>query len=245
MKKSVLKLYEDEARSVFDYERVALEEPQPEPEPEPDEEEEQPDPAAIRNAVLAEAREEAERKVKEAFEEGHRRGTEAGLAEFREAVKESAAALGQAASAIEAANTAFLESLEPQVIALVREIAGRVVRREVRTDAALIETTAREALARLARAERVVVRVNPGDLEALRTQQVALLEEFKGILDIEVQADGDVGSGGCLAESKEVLVDALVDTQLGELLRALEDVPEVDVVGGMDEVDGETGAVDS
>ncbi|MDQ1257101.1 MAG: FliH protein, partial [Candidatus Hydrogenedentes bacterium] len=128
-------------RMLADYERATLEEPRYE------------DPAAYteelpavpgeeeiltRETILAEARAEAERKVQEAYQAGLERGIGAGRKQFSESIGRSAEALDLAAEAIREANDAFLASLEPEVVKLVRQIAEALIHREVQTDPELI-----------------------------------------------------------------------------------------------------------
>ncbi|HPX39768.1 MAG TPA: hypothetical protein PLF51_04985, partial [Candidatus Hydrogenedentes bacterium] len=61
--------------------------------------------------ILEDARQEAELKVREAYAEGLRRGTEAGQAKFAEAVGKAAEALEHAAVAMREAQAEFLLSL--------------------------------------------------------------------------------------------------------------------------------------
>ena len=110
---------------------------------------------------------------------------------------------------------------EPQLVELVGAIAARILQREARTDRDLVGATVRRVLDRLFERERLVVRVNPLDLDALRDQKVTLLEEFDGVRQLDVIADESVGPGGCVVESKTLFVDAQLDAQLGRILDEL------------------------
>ena len=173
--------------------------------------------------ILAAAREEAEAKVREAYNEGLRRGQEEGRKRFEEAVAESAAALREAAAAIHAANETFLVSLEPEVVALAFSLAERILQREAATDPAIAAATARAALEHLVGGERVVIRVNPRDLDAMRAQKLTLLEQFDGIQQIDVVPDEHVAPGGCLVDSELSHVDARISSQLQNLLDGIQE----------------------
>ncbi len=180
------------------------------------------DPEAIRRAVLAEAREEAAQKIQEAYAEAFERGMEAGRDHFAQSVAQSAAALESAAEAIRRAREEFLASLTPQVIELTALIVRRILARESREDPELIHNTVRRALEKIADRQRLVVRVHPADLEALRARKIRLLEDFPGVDILEVQASDSVSPGGCIVESERMHVDARLETLLGNLLSALE-----------------------
>ncbi|HOD49587.1 MAG TPA: FliH/SctL family protein [Candidatus Hydrogenedentes bacterium] len=167
--------------------------------------------------IIDEARKEAELKVREAYAEGLRRGTEAGRAHFEESVGKAAEALESAASAIQAAHEQFLQSLEPQVAALAAAIAKRIVRREPSVDPERVRTTVREALGHFEKSERITLRLSPADLAAMEAQNIRLLDEFTAIENLEVVADETVAPGGCVAESEYLEVDAQIDTQLQKI----------------------------
>ncbi len=200
-------------RSLIQYERAALEELGFTDRELPVE--------TLRDGILDQARREAEQRVREAYDEGLRRGAEAGRAEFRQSVAECAAALRAAAGAVQQARRSFLESLEPQVLELAVTIAGRILQREVQTDRDLVRRTVRRALEHLADRESLVVKVHPDDLTAMRAHKVRLLEEFDGVQQIQVEADASVSPGGCVAASRLMEVDARLEAQLEAVLNAL------------------------
>ena len=175
------------------------------------------DPAAI----LAEARALAEQKVEEAYAEGLARGTEAGEARFKESVAEAGQMLHAASEALTQAREQFLASTEQEVVRLAVAIARKLVEREISMDPSLVADTARRAIEKILDAERVVVRVHPGDLEAMREHRVTLLEEFEAIKALEVVADDSVEPGGCVAETDQIEIDARIEAQIEEILKTL------------------------
>ncbi len=172
-------------------------------------------------AVLAEARAEAVRVVQEAYAEGYRRGVEAGQAEFAESVGQAAQALISAGQALVQARETFLGALEPQVASLAHAIAARILRREAQVNPELLQITVRAALGNLIEREQVTLHVNPQDLDVLKAQQVTLLEEFDGIEHLAIVPDPSVESGGCMADTASLHVDATLNAQLDRILNAL------------------------
>jgi len=179
--------------------------------------------AREKDVIIAEARAEAERKIQEAYAEGLRRGEEAGRKAYLESVGESATVLRAAAEAMQQSRQLFLDNLEPQVVELAKLIVERILHREMEGDVGLLKRTVHAALAKLIERERVRIRVNPEDIAALRREKVALLEEFDGVEAIDVVADPDVSTGGCIVESQTLHIDARTDAQLQALLDALDD----------------------
>jgi len=171
--------------------------------------------------TLAALKAEAEAQVREAYAEGLRRGEEAGREQFMARVEHAAEALTTAAHAMQHARQQFLESLEPEVLHMVKLVTERVVRREMHTDATLVQRTVRAALELMLDCERVTLLVNPDDLAALREQQVALLDEFEGLKHLEIRPDASVEPGGCVADAPAMQVDGALKTQLQRIFDAM------------------------
>jgi flagellar assembly protein FliH len=171
--------------------------------------------------IIENARQEAESKIREAYAEGLRRGTEAGHAKFAEAVGKAAESLESAATAMEEARVEFLRSLEPQVVTLATAIAERILRREPTVDPERVRTVVHEALAHLEKRERIVLKLNPADLAALKEHNITLLTEFGAVEDLEIIADDTVAPGGCVAQSEFLEVDAQMETQFQKIVDTL------------------------
>lgn len=178
-------------------------------------------PQEAREKILAEARQEAEKRVKEAYAEGYRRGMESGRADFDRAVADSAEALKSAARAIEEARGNFLAALEPEMVELAARIARQILHRETQVDRELIACTARMAIQHLMDRETIVIKINPADMDAMRAEKLRLVEEFDGITDMRLVADESIEPGGCIAESGSMQADASIDSQLQAILESL------------------------
>jgi len=178
-------------------------------------------PESLREALLGEMRAEAESRIQEAYTEAYQRGLLAGEEAFKESVGQAAQLLENAAKELTEARTAFLDSLEPQVVELATLIAEKVLAREPRTDPVLVVNTARRALTEIVDRQSIRLRVHPADYETLRNHQVTLLEEFAGIQTLIVEPDETIGTGGCVAESQLMQADARLDTLLSNVLEAL------------------------
>jgi flagellar assembly protein FliH len=229
----ILKFVHSETDAVAPFGRDALDEfpekdrllpdflPYVEEEPEPVEEVPEIDPEVIREEIMAEAREEAARKVQEAYQEGLARGTQAGRERFEASLAKCTETLDAAATAIQSAHEQFLDTLEPQVLALVKLMAQRVIASELKASADSLQILARRALSRLAGQFSVTLLVHPDDLDALKNHQIALLDSVAGVDTLHILASDSVEPGGCIAQSEEMEIDARIETLLGHVLDAL------------------------
>ena len=117
----------------------------------------------------------------------------------------------------------FLDSLSPQIVHLAGKIAERILTREIRHDSEAVIGIVRSALKKILDEEGVRLHVNPEDVETLRAHRVTLLEEFDAVKIIEIIADEGVTSGGCIAESERLYIDAQLESQLTEILATILD----------------------
>lgn len=175
------------------------------------------DPASI----LADARAEAEEKVREAFAEGLERGRKAGLKKFEDSVGEAEQVLKVAGEELKAARQSYLDDLEPRLAELASAIAAKILGREAEIGQDLVKSCARSALESIVDLERVTLKVNPGDLDAIRNHKVKLLDEFDGLGQLEIVADESIDPGGCVAVSDRLHVDAQWEMQIQQILEQL------------------------
>lgn len=169
-----------------------------------------------------ELRERMDAAVHEGYQEGLTRGEAAARAAFSASVGQAAEAMERCIVELAASRQRFLDNLEPQVLELTRSIAHRLLRREIKSDESVIRATVRSALENLVDREQVVIRLNPVELNAVREEKAALLDELDGIRMIEVIADAGIEPGGCVVESATLQVDARLDAQLDAILQELD-----------------------
>lgn len=128
-----------------------------------------------------------------------------------------ATSLRAAADELAARRKALIEEVQPQAVRLAIAIAGRLVMRELETDAPVALAAAREALQGISSADVVRIRLNPNDRERLAD---ALRGELGGD-GVEITADGSVGRGGCVVDTRFGTIDATIDTRWAKMVAAL------------------------
>jgi len=168
-------------------------------------------------ALILAARQEAEAIRASAYQEGR----EASLSEL-EAEK---AALAERLAAIEAdverRVEEFWAAIEPELLRLAVDIAGKIVYREISENDGFVLSTIKAALQQLRDRHELKIRVNPADYELAREHKDEIASSCDGVRSIEIIEDRRVGQGGSLIESSNGHLDARLDTQLGEVERAL------------------------
>lgn len=171
--------------------------------------------------ILAAARAEAEEKVREAYAEGLRRGEQRGLEAFQAEAGDAIAVVERAAEAVREHRERFIQSLEPQVVGLVRAMAERVVRREWRQDETVVLRMVSQSLGAIADAQRITIRVHPGDAAAVREHRGELFEGLAAMPSVSIAPDESIERGGCVVETESVVIDGTLQSQLDKILEAL------------------------
>lgn len=115
----------------------------------------------------------------------------------------------------------LLLSARDQVVELALAIARRIVRREVHSDREVVVRVLSEALARLERASRVRVRLNPEDMRSARAGTARARQPLTNVSGLELVADPEVPQGGCIVETPSGSIDATIETQFAEMEKVM------------------------
>jgi flagellar assembly protein FliH len=171
-----------------------------------------PDPPAPSAAPSLDAVREA------AFEEGFA----AGVAQAQSQLDGPASALAAAADQLQALRADAATSVEADAVDLALRIAEQAVGAAIAADPELVVEAVRGALRRLVERDRVLILVNPDDLELVRDHASRLVGELGGIEHCEVQAERRVRPGGAIVRTSEGEVDATLETKLARAREVLE-----------------------
>jgi flagellar assembly protein FliH len=154
----------------------------------------------------------------QAFEEGFA----AGVAQAQSQLDGPASALAAAADQLQALRTDAAASVEADAVDLALRIAEQAVGAAIAADPELVVEAVRGALRRLVERDRVLILVNPDDLELVRDHVGRLVGELGGIEHCEVQAERRVRPGGAIVRTSEGEVDATLETKLARAREVLE-----------------------
>jgi flagellar assembly protein FliH len=163
--------------------------------------------------ILEEARKEAQVLKKQGFEEGFLQGKEEAKKEAYEALQKKIVLWESVLQEIKRVREASLFELKELILELSLAIAERIIRREAKREpffANLIE----EALQKLNRRERVVLRVHPLDVALLKDIKEELCSKLDGLEYLEIREDARCARGDFLVETDFGSIDGRVDTQL-------------------------------
>ena len=185
--------------------------------------------AAHRRAqtLLEKAHVDAEEIEKRAREDGMSVGRAEAFSHIEQDLREARETMTGILESTLAQRRSLIESAESEIIRLAYVLAKRIVQSEIESNPDLVVENARSAIKRLVERERVTIRVNPEDLERMRSHREDMLA-FGDIREVRVIADARVDRGGVILETDGGTIDARISVQLEEAQRVL----------GIDESDG-------
>jgi flagellar assembly protein FliH len=152
----------------------------------------------------------------------HAEGLELGRQEALAAAAPAAEALAAAARGLSAEVAELAERTELAAVELALRIAEHALGGALDVAPERVLDVVRGALRRLVERERVVVLVNPDDLDLVRDGVAALTGELGGIEHCEVQAERRVPRGGAVVRTEEGEVDATLPTKLARAREVVE-----------------------
>jgi len=161
--------------------------------------------------------------IEAARAEGFAQGHATAVAELQAGTAAAEEALRAVAAAVDAERGALADRVEHAAVTLALRIAEQAVRATVAANPELVLEAVRGALRRLVERERVIVLVNPDDLEVVRGGLGAMMDQLGGVGHWEVQAERRVARGGAVVRTAEGEVDGSLDTKLQRAREVLDD----------------------
>jgi flagellar biosynthesis/type III secretory pathway protein FliH len=168
------------------------------------------DQAAAVMDVLAEARAEADQIRRQALEEGYA----AGRHEALEALAPALSALAAATDEVRVAQAEAASELERRAVELGMALASKVLAGALSVQPERVLDSVQGALRGIVERERVIVMVNPEDLEIVQGAAEELKATLGGIGHCVIEAERRVGRGGCIVRTPVGDVDARIETKL-------------------------------
>jgi flagellar assembly protein FliH len=148
-------------------------------------------------------------------------GLAEGLAEARALVELALEAVAEAERQIRAREEEFLRAAERSAVELALAIAEKVVGGTVSARPETVLDVVGGALLRTSARHRLVIEVNPEDLELVSGSAEGLAARLGGVQRLDVVAERRIERGGCIVRTEEGEIDARIGSQLerlGELM---------------------------
>lgn len=165
-------------------------------------------------SLVAAAVEEADRIRAAAREEGFREGYAEGQQSAAEELEPAARSLVEAAERLRADAETTADGVEAEAVRLAVAIAEKVVAAAIELEPERVLDTVRGALRAVVERERIVIGVNPADLDLVRCAIGEVSASLGGIEHLDVQEDRRVDRGGVVVRTLVGELDARVATKL-------------------------------
>jgi flagellar biosynthesis/type III secretory pathway protein FliH len=173
-------------------------------------------------AIVAAAQQQAAGIRERARREGFAEGMVAGRAELRELGEPAVQALSEAVERIRELEARVSDAVEHQAVVLAMDIAEKVVAGAIAVEPERVLDVVRGALRAIVERERLVILVNPDDLEIVREGLDELTGSLGGVEHVEVQEERRVMRGGAVVRTAVGEVDANIRTKLDRAREAVE-----------------------
>ncbi len=171
--------------------------------------------------ILARARAEAEALRERARAEGLKRGRAEALEAVRKEAAERVEHLEALLRELSAYKPRLYREARQQVVDLTLSLVEKLLGPLTEEVSGMVVRVVERALQVLADRETVTIRVHPDDLQTVLEAKPQLLETFDGIRQLAVVEDPSVHRGGCQIQTPTAEIDARLETQLEEIVRAV------------------------
>ncbi|MFZ6659042.1 FliH/SctL family protein [Undibacterium sp. TJN19] len=174
-----------------------------------------------RLSVLAQIKDEAEAAKELGRQRGLREGRQAGMEEAKAEFASEFARIKSITEKLPQAIESGIQGIEDVAVAIVFESVCKILGKTVLTPDG-IQGIVREVALRVSAKEKLTIRINPADMDILRTGGVLEAKTSLQIGDtVTWIADAGIAFGGCVLETEVGDLDARLETQLENLLSTL------------------------
>src|SRR4051794_21434641 len=172
-------------------------------------------------SLIAAAQAEADTIRERARREGYAEGMVAGRDDLRRLAEPAVEALSEAAKRVREFEAQAADNVERQAVVLAMDVAEKVVAGAIEVEPDRVLDVVRGALRAIVERERLVIQVNPEDLEIVREGLDELTGSLGGIEHVEVQEERRVQRGGAVVRTVVGEVDAKIRTKLDRAREAV------------------------
>ncbi len=148
-------------------------------------------------------------------------GRAEGIAEAHASVQSAVEALAAAERAVRGREEDFLRAAERSAVELAIAIAEKIVGGAVAARPETVLDVVGGALLRTASRHRLVIEVNPDDLELVAGTAEGLAAKLGGVQRLDVVAERRIERGGCIVRTEEGEIDARIASQLERVAELL------------------------
>jgi flagellar assembly protein FliH len=174
----------------------------------------------LTKAPMLDWQEHLREREKAAYEQGRRDGEQALSEQLLKQRSEMVELQNGVINSLKQMLPKMVLETESALIELALEAAKKMVA-GLKIDVKTVEAVVREALKQVQDMSEISIRLHPDDLALLRQHQSPLLEGLPETGPLRFVASTEVTRGGCIVQTRFGLVDALRETKLEQLRKAV------------------------
>ena len=172
------------------------------------------------NKEKFEIKKKLKNEYEKGFEEGYKEANDKLKEKYESEVYKKSEEFYNILSSFEEKLNQYESSFDKIVKDISTAIAEKIIKRKLDKDS-IFQDTLHETLPKIIGANKIVVKINPVELELLEKEE--LLEVYeKKYGHIKFEPDEKIEKGGCLIETDIGNVDARISSQINEIARQLE-----------------------
>ena len=178
----------------------------------------------------AEACQSESDKIRQAAEIEKKQAHDTGLAEGFEKGKQVAA--GELENVIQRLRQAYMDiekyrkqlylKAEEDTVELALAVTRKIIGQEISVDRKIVLNVVKGALEKVIDHEKVKIRINPSDLETVKTALFQFLPLVENLENMHFEADAAITEGGCIVETNFGNIDAGIENQLDKIGEAFD-----------------------
>ena len=143
-------------------------------------------------------------------EQGRLEGLDAGRREVAPVIKQLRQVMGD----LQAAWRQLQGQAEHDAVGLALAVARKILGREPSVTPEQVLDVVKAAVAKVSDQDRILIRIDPADIEVVRTHDETIDAWVEKAGAVTIEADNSVGPGGCVIETDFGDVDARLEKQL-------------------------------
>lgn len=174
--------------------------------------------------IIRNAQEKAVNLEREAYDKGFAQGEKDGLELGNKKSLKIIENIENLLTEVSKIKKSIIKHYEREILEIIFAIAEKVVRCQLNSDDKIIKDAVLEALNLAVEKSKLILKINPEDLDYIEKLRPEIFTEFKEIKSITVTPDPSVTRGGCFLETPYGDVDARIETRLEKIYQSLEGV---------------------
>lgn len=175
----------------------------------------------VHDQVAAQAEVAKAKAAKEGYAAGLKQGHDDAFKNFQKEGAERTQYLENLITEAETAKADIFAANERVLMELVFRMAKMITLKEIATDKEYVLRLTRDLIEKIGVRENIRIRINPDDRDTLQMLKPGLEATFGVLKNISVEANAQVGRGGCIIETEWNAIDASIETQLKGVYEAL------------------------